>query len=79
MENFLVARHAEIFITVSSKRMTRTLCHIDIVRPMIEKNPLRRDIHPTHRDNREANNFNTRVFWITYFLSITLFFTWIMQ
>ena len=31
------------------------------------------------RSDSEYTNFNTRVFWIAYFLSIAIFFAWIMR
>ncbi len=29
------------------------------------------------RGNQEYSNFNTRIFWIIYFLSVGIFFAWI--
>jgi hypothetical protein len=57
---------------VSSKRLTRTSFRIDIVRPMTIKGPAVREA--MQRANQEYRDFNTRVFWVACFVSITVFF-----
>jgi hypothetical protein len=50
-----------------------------MVRSMNGENPRIRTHENMHRSNSADSNFNTRVFWIAYFLSIVIFFAWLSQ